>query len=291
MRQAPIVRSHIAMSLGIANILRKEMDFTKNIPKDLTDLFQVISTDFSAILRENLVGIYLWGSLTYEAFDETCSDVDLIVVTQRDLDDRDFSELDQWFKRAGEHNRWVKRIDMRFVIDNEFLDKRSRCCGFYHYTGKMIRTGSDGNPIIWVNIAQCGITLWGKEAKLIAPRVSDECLNDALMLELDYLKEGLASRIGYRSDTAFVYNAYAVLTACRILYSAQHRTLVSKDEAYAWAMKTVPDIWRAVIRAARDNRLRNRGSTTPQLEDNARRFVEFVIGQVKEKLTQPPVGR
>ena len=26
---------------------------------------------------------------------------------------------------------------MRFVIDHEFLDKPSRCCGFYHYLGKL----------------------------------------------------------------------------------------------------------------------------------------------------------
>jgi len=50
-------------------------------------------------------------------------------------------ELDDWFKNKGEHNRWVQRIDMRFVIDQEFLDKSSRCCGFYHYTGRLVRHG------------------------------------------------------------------------------------------------------------------------------------------------------
>lgn len=142
-----------------ADILPQEMRLPENIPNDLSDLFQVMAADFSAIVRENLVGIYLWGSLTYEAFDETCSDVDCIVVTRRDLDDREFSELDEWFKNAAKHYRWVKRIEIRFVIDGEFLDKTSRCCGFYHYTGKLVRHGSDGNPIIWMNIGQSGITL------------------------------------------------------------------------------------------------------------------------------------
>lgn len=256
------------------------MDVPKDIPTDLNELLRTLVTDFQAILRGNLVGIYLWGSLTYEAFDETCSDVDFIVVTWRDLDNREFSELDEWFRKAGERNRWVKRIEMRFVIDGEFLDKTSRCCGFYHYTGKLVRTGSDGNPIIWVNIGKSGITLWGKEAKLIAPQVSEQCLNDGLLLELNYLKGGLAARVGDRSDKAFVYNAYAVLTTCRVLYSAHHRTLVSKDQAYAWAMDKVPAIWQPVIRAAKENRLKNRGSTTPQLEQDATRFVEFVSVKV-----------
>jgi hypothetical protein len=257
-----------------------------NIPEDLSSLLQAMATDLPAILRGNLVGIYLWGSLTYDAFDETCSDVDCIGVTRRDLDEREFAELDEWFKNKAEQNRWVQRIDMRFVIEHEFLDKTSRCCGFYHYTGKLARHGSDGNPIIWLNIAQSGIRLWGKDAKLIAPHVSGQCLNDALLLELSYLKEDLTANAGDRSDKAFIHNAYAVLTACRILYSAYHRALASKDQAYRWAMETVPLMWRPVIDAAKDNRLKNGGSATPQLELDAMRLVEFVSDEVKRILAQ-----
>jgi Domain of unknown function (DUF4111) len=260
------------------------MSLSKNIPEDLSDLLQAMATDFPAILLGNLVGIYLWGSLTYNAFDATRSDVDCVGVTQRDLDDREFSELDQWFKNKKEQNRWLERIDMRFVIEHEFLDATSRCCGFYHYNGKLVRHGSDGNPIIWINIAQSGITLCGKDAKLIAPHVSDECLNDALLLELNYLKENLTSNVGDRSDKAFIYNAYAVLTACRIHYSAHHRVLVSKDQASGWAIETVPPTWRVVIHSAKDNRLRNAGSTTPQLEQDAMRFVDYVSGEVNRIL-------
>jgi hypothetical protein len=254
------------------------------IPSDLSDLLQAMSVGFPTILTGNLVGVYLWGSLTYNAFDETCSDVDCIAVTRRDLDDREFSKLDEWFNTKKAENRWVDRIDMRFIIDHEFLDKAPRCCGFYHYAGKLIRHGSDGNPIIWMNIVQCGITLWGKDAKLIAPQVSDQCLNDALPLELNYLKEDLISNAGDRSDKALIHNAYAVLTACRILYSAYHRALASKHQAYRWAVETLPPTWRAVIHAAKENRLKNAGSTTPQLEQEAMSFVEFVTGEVERIL-------
>ena len=250
------------------------MSLPKNIPKDLSSLLEAMATDFPAILHGNLVGIYVWGSLTYDAFDEICSNVDCVGVTRRDFDDREFSEL-------------VKRIDMRFVIDREFLDKASRCCGFYHHTGRLTRHGSDGNPIIWLNIAQSGITLWGEDAKSIAPQVSDQCLNDALLLELNYLKEDLTANAGDHSNRAFIHNAYAVLTACRILYSAHHRALASKDQAYGWAMETVPPVWRAVIHAAKENRLRNAGSTAPQLEEDAKQFVEFVSGEVNRILAIP----
>jgi len=79
-----------------------------NVPADLTNLLQQMAVDLPATLCGNLVGIYLWGSLTYDAFDETCSDVDLVAVTARDLDDREFSDIDDWFKRNG--NRWAASI-------------------------------------------------------------------------------------------------------------------------------------------------------------------------------------
>src|SRR5215467_5564667 len=115
-----------------------------DVPRDLSDLLQAMASDFPAILRGNLLGIYLWGSLTYGAFDETCSDVDCIGVTCRDLDGHEFSQLDEWFRSKKAENRWVSRIDMRFVIDSEFFDTSSRCCGFYHYMGRLVRHGSDG---------------------------------------------------------------------------------------------------------------------------------------------------
>jgi len=261
-----------------------------NIPQDLSDFLQTMATDFPAMLRQNLVGIYLWGSLTYDAFDEALSDVDCVAVTRRDLDDREFSQLDEWFKNKEEQNRWVGRIDMRFLIDYEFLDKTSRCCGFYHYTGKLVRHGSDGNPIIWMNIARCGITLWGTSAGIIAPYVSDQCLNEALLLELNYLKQDLTSNAGDRSKKAFVHNAYAVLTACRILYSSYHRELASKNQAWGWAMEAVPPKWRTIIQAAKDNRLKNRGSTTRELEQDTMRFVEFVTGEVNGILERTRQG-
>lgn len=100
-------------------------------------------------------------------------------------------------------------------------------------------------------IPETGITLCGKDAKRIAPHVSDPYLNHALLL-----------------------------TACRIFYTARHRTLVSKDEAKRWTMETLPLQWRSVIQTAGHNRLKIGGSITPPLEPDAMHFVEFVTGEV-----------
>jgi hypothetical protein len=250
------------------------------IPAELSALLRDIAGDFPTVLKDNLVGIYLWGSLTYKAFDKRCSDVDSIVVTRKDLTDAEFAGLGRWFRRAARRNPWVQRLDMRFVIDREFLDKTSKCCGFY--SGKLTRHGSDANPIIWMNVGRYGITLWGKEAKKIAPAVSSRRLNDALLLELDYLSEDLTKNAGSRSVRAFRHNAYAVLTACRILYTAHNRVIVPKDTAYEWAIASLPMERRPVVAAARVNRIRNHGTTTRRLERNAADLVRFVREQIQK---------
>jgi hypothetical protein len=53
---------------------------------------------FPVTLRENREGIHLWGSLTYEAFDETCCDVDCIAVARLAV------SLRNWTNGSG---KWV----------------------------------------------------------------------------------------------------------------------------------------------------------------------------------------
>ena len=253
-----------------------------NFPENLRALLDEMANDFPSILENNLVGIYLWGSLTYEAFDERCSDVDCVVVTRSNVTEKEFSALEDWFAERSKRNPWASKLDMRFVIDKEFLDKNSKCCS-YHF-GELTRHGSDGNPIIWVNIGQSGVTLWGKPAREIAPEITKQCLSDALLLELGYLKEDLAANAGDKSDSAFFHNSYAVLTACRIFYTANNQALVSKNQAAVWTLENISRKWRTVINSALENRLLGKGLKTAKLENDAMDFVRFVEIQVKDLL-------
>ena len=252
------------------------------VPVELALLLSAIVRDFPEILEGNLVGIYLWGSLTFDAFDPNHSDVDCIVLTERDVSDSEFKALRVWFAEKMKSNRWTGKLDMRFIIDGEALDPKSRCCGFQF--GEFRRHGSDANPIIWLNIVQAGITLWGKNAKLSSPEITQKTLNDALLLELQYLKDDLKKNRGDRSDLAFKHNSYAVLTACRILYTVTFQILVSKENARDWALENLPETWRRTIEMADKNRLQGNGSTGPELEKTAMSFVEFIDEAVRERL-------
>ena len=99
-----------------------------HVPEEVEELEQDIARYFPEILKENLVGIYLWGSLTYDAFDEEASDVDCVAVLERDLSSQEFAGLEGWFGRAVDRNPRADKLDMRFHLRDELLVKNSSMC-------------------------------------------------------------------------------------------------------------------------------------------------------------------
>src|SRR5919199_1004068 len=69
-------------------------------PAQVSALLRELAAQLPVILGRNLVGIYLYGSLTQRAFDPRRRDVDLIVVTLRDLSDAQFRKVGACFGRS-----------------------------------------------------------------------------------------------------------------------------------------------------------------------------------------------
>jgi predicted nucleotidyltransferase len=259
-------------------------------PKEVKVLQQEIARDFPRILKDNLVGIYIWGSLTYDAFDEEASDIDCVVVLERDLDDEEFANLEGWFTGALRRNPWADKLDMRFHLRDELLIRDSGMCS-YHFR-KLERHLSDANPFIWINVARSGIALFGVPSDEIAPAVDDQTLRAALQLELRYLQEETAAEEGnYGAATRYgvstlMYQAYSVLTACRIVYTLRNKTLVSKNQAAKWCMENMPGRWKATIAEAIKNRMTPGGRSNRELWNAANDFINFV-GELLERDAAP----
>lgn len=218
------------------------------VPAEVTALLCDIKAGLPAALGRNLVGVYLYGSLTQRAFNPARSDVDCVVVTRRDLSDAQFRRVGAWLRRAGASNPWAARLQMTFLIRDELLTMDSRSC---HYQfGQFNRSGSDGNPIIWVNVLESGVTLCGPPAETFVPAITWEVLFAALVREVGYLREEVSGKPESEWRDVPSYRAYAVLTLCRILYTFERGAVVSKPRAARWALKRLPEEWHGLIRRA-----------------------------------------
>ena len=74
------------------------------IPVKVSALLQQLTAHLPVIIGRNLVGIYLYGSLTQRAFNAKHSDVDCLVVTHRALSEAQFKKLDVWLAQAAKSN-------------------------------------------------------------------------------------------------------------------------------------------------------------------------------------------
>ena len=217
----------------------------------ISALLEDLTAALPSILGENLVGIYLYGSLTQGAFDPERSDVDCIVVMQHELTDAQFTEFDGWFVEAAAENPWVPRLQVSFLIRDKILVYTPDGNCLYQF-GRLTRVGCDGNPIIWMNVLESGIVLFGPPADSFVPPITSEILHAALEREVGYLREEIVEKPDSEWRDVPMYRAYAVLTLCRILYSQVHGTVVSKPRAAEWALSDLPE-WHDLIHMALDS--------------------------------------
>ncbi len=77
------------------------------IPSQVFALLDALATQLPVVLGKNLIGIYLYGSLTQAAFNPKRSDIDCIVVTERVLSEAQLRRLRRWLSLAAESNHWA----------------------------------------------------------------------------------------------------------------------------------------------------------------------------------------
>ena len=219
------------------------------IPKDLKAFIDTIKTQLLELLDNNLFGIYIYGSISYGNFEEHRSDVDIIVVTKHQLNKKELRKLRRWYNsNTVKQGRWTKRLEMDYAVLSKLVsDKKYGIKTARFADGRLYdRESSEaGNPITWINIRDCGISLFGPKPKEFVPKISNKKLFSALKSEFEavknYADEGPSNLWGQ------VYN---LITLCRIVYTFRKKKLISKKEAGKWGLKHLPKKFYSLIRLA-----------------------------------------
>lgn len=186
-------------------------------------------------LGGELVGMYVGGSLATGAFDPETSDVDFLVVTESDVNGEAGARLRAAHERitAGP-SRWAKKLEGRYV-PRETLRTRERStqrCAYLGVGGWFNVGGYSNDWIVELHVVrEHGIVLKGPSPKsLIDPISPDEIRASCAAIMKDW-----APLLTDTSRFDAEYQAYTVLTMCRMRYTLEHGAIVSKKEAAGWA--------------------------------------------------------
>jgi predicted nucleotidyltransferase len=242
---------------------------------DINRLLTDLLGRMEAILGEKLTGLYLYGSLVWGDFDPDISDIDLLAVTDGDLDQAEFERLEKMHLDLLEQfKRWDNRLEIAYYAAQGLQTFKT--------ARRQIAVISPGEPfnlkeagydwlINWYVVQEKGQKLYGPDFKtLIEPISKDEFVQ--------WVKQQVEDWREYVTHThdSRPYQAYTILTMCRALRAFETGEQVSKRAAARWAQARFPEkagIIQKALEWRQDHRNRaiDHAATYPE----AVGFVEF----------------
>lgn len=211
-----------------------------------------IAEEYKNILKKNLVGIYIHGSLAFGCFNPYKSDLDFIVVVNNtpSLEEKEalikvLLNLSADSPAKGyEMSVVLKEVCDSFIYPTPFelhysIAHKDKClkdlrgyCNYMHGTDKDLAAH-------FTVIKSVGITLVGKSIEEVFGIVPQEDYLDSIKLDV----EDAANNVS--EDPV-----YTILNLCRVLAYKRDGLILSKEQGGLWAMYTMPEKYLSLISKA-----------------------------------------
>ncbi|MEY2844967.1 MAG: hypothetical protein RL076_513 [Chloroflexota bacterium] len=208
-------------------------------PATIQPVLITITSELPNQLGDALVGIYLYGSAVWGDFDDDISDIDLLVVLTRDIDDALFARLDAWHQSLEtRYAQWAGRIEIAYISTAALQSFRTH--------NSPIAVISPGEPfnikeagidwlINWYTIRQQSVVLYGAAVATVIPAIGADEFRDSVRRQVGEWRDWVSHTRDSRPS-----QAYTILTMCRALYAWNTGQQASKRVAAAWAMQQLP---------------------------------------------------
>jgi predicted nucleotidyltransferase len=250
---------------------------------DVDELLDDLLRRVRQALGEQLVGLYLYGSLVTGDFTPGVSDVDLLAAVRKGIDDGTLARLqDMHLDLVADHPAWDDRIEVAYVSVVALETFRTRESVIAAISpGEPFHTKPAGGEwlINWWLVREHGRTLYGPDPKTLIAPISQREFLDAV--------RGHAIRwpMWVQRARSRKSQSYARLTMCRALYAAVHGEQASKVRAARWAQERLPHHARLIEealewRVAEDDSAVDHGATFLATV----RFVNLMVSHVEAVL-------
>ena len=225
---------------------------------EVDGLLGTLTDGVQQILGDRLVGAYLFGSATRDDFDRE-SDVDVVMVTTQDLPADVLVALGAMHTRiAGLDSWWATQLEVSYIPTRAI--RRYDPPDVVHPrlnrgSGETLHLMShDADWVVQRHlIREHGSVLLGPPPHALIDPVSADEMREAMR---DLLVEWLAPLIANPPHVRTRgYQAFLVLSICRILYTLEHGAVVSKRAAARWGEKSLSSRWTPLLQRAWTGRM------------------------------------
>jgi hypothetical protein len=222
---------------------------------DLDELLAELLGHWQRILGPRLAGAYLQGSFALGGGDQH-SDCDWLVATHGSLTEPEISQLrnlhDEIPTREG---HWCHDLEGSYapIAELASVDALDRRWLYNNHGDRTLEWDDHCNRYYtrWI-LREHGITLTGPIPRSFMPVVPAGLLRGEAAALLPGLLDDLVTWVDI--DAVAWGQRYAVVTACRMLYTLQTAGVASKLGALEWALRTLEPRWRPLLAQVRDER-------------------------------------
>ena len=224
------------------------------------------------ILANNIVGICLYGSLTYDDFVPGRSDIDLLVIVKESVAHEQFKKLQEMHQELERlFPAWTGRVECSYTPQAMFSSTVPPGDRPYWGEGEWYMA-TYGNEWIINNylLQEHGIALYGSPFSSICPRLTIQDVQEAC--KRDLVKEWKPKLYDDKWLENPHYQSYLVLNLCRILHTIENAKASSKNVSAAWVIEKYPQ-WKELITIA----LAWKYGQEMNMNQQAKEFLQFVI--------------
>jgi streptomycin 3"-adenylyltransferase len=252
-------------------------------PKNVRSQVDGFVASLKDTLEDNLVGVYLHGSLALGCFNPDRSDIDVLVITKQPMTvetKRRIAEIllersanpapiEISFLTEAQTNPWQYPTPFDFHYGEDWREKASTelSTDAWKKWNDEIRTDEDLAAHITI-LLHNGIVLHGKPIEEVFPPVPEEHYIDSIGKDFEWGKERIE-----RYPVNFILNAFRV---CAFLDEGR---ICSKDEAGAWALPALDGEFKRLAECALET---YRGNREEGSFDKAEleRFAEYMTERI-----------
>lgn len=258
------------------------MEEKQTVSLDIDTLINSFVERSKDILQDNLVGIYLHGSLAMDCFNPQRSDIDLIIVTNESLSNsikRTYMEMVVEHNSRGpekgiEMSIVLRKVCKPFVYPTPYeLHFSSGHLDWYkedpeEYVREMNGTDKDLAAHFTI-INKRGKCLYGLPIKEVYGDVSPSNYMDSIWYDVEHAKK----EIKY-------YPMYLTLNLARVLAYREEGLVLSKKEGAEWAINNLPEEYHPLIL----NAMRDYLESAEVVYDKvlAKHYAKYMIKRIKK---------
>ncbi|MDQ2809764.1 MAG: DUF4111 domain-containing protein [Chloroflexota bacterium] len=216
---------------------------------EVNAVLQQLMPQVQSILGPQFLAMYLYGSLALGDFTLTRSDIDFVVVTATDLPPDLIAALyAMHVDLAAREIPWGGELEGSYIPQH--LMRRPDPSAPPYPTierGETLRPNphTTGGLIQRTILLEHGITLAGPPpSHWIDPIAPADLRREVRAIAQEWLVPLAADPVALRNSG---YQSYTTLTICRILYTLEHGTIVSKPTAARWAQTALGPRWAPLI--------------------------------------------